>query len=57
LKSQLRIELKKSETNDYFENNAEIQGCNYIDQGAKLKKINFKRQGLECKTSKLQGAN
>jgi hypothetical protein len=49
--------LKKSETNDYFENNAEIQGCNYIDQGAKLKKINFKRQGLECKTSKLQGAN
>jgi hypothetical protein len=49
--------LKKSETNDYFENNAEIQGCNCIDQGAKLKKMNFKRQGLECKTSKLQGAN
>jgi hypothetical protein len=57
LKSQLRIELKKFETNDYFENNAEIQGCNCIDQGAKLKKMNFKRQGLECKTSKLQGAN
>jgi len=57
LKSQLKIELKKFEINDYSENNAEIQGCNCIDQGVKLKKMNFQRQGLECKTSKLQGAN
>jgi len=50
LKSQLRIELKKFDTNDYFENNTEIQGYNYIDQGGKFnKKRIFIDKGLIIK--------
>jgi len=55
LKSQLRIELKKFEINDYFENNAEIQGCNCIDQGLKLKKWIFKDKGLNVRLQNFRG--
>ena len=45
LRSQLRTELKKFETKDYFINDTEDQGSNCIDPGAKFEKKNRDSQG------------
>ena len=59
LKSQLRIEMKKFETNNQFVSNAEIQWSNCITPGVKLKNIHKDKDkfGIDCKVSKFQGAN
>jgi len=48
---QLRIDLIKFETKDYFVHDPEIQGSNCIDLGSKLKrkKKNFKNMSLIAK--------
>jgi hypothetical protein len=56
-RSQLRTELVKFETKDYFVNDLEIQGPNCIKPRAKLKKWFSRIKGLIAKCQNFQGAN
>ena len=49
MRSQLRTELKKFETKDYFINDAEVQGSNCKDPMAKFEKKKEKREILKDK--------